>query len=204
MSTLAPSTIRGRLQFILLATLFVGPFLASYIFYFYFPQSRPEGRTNYGELILPVQEAFALELKDANGQAQSERLFTRRWTLLTVADARCDEDCENHLLMSRQVRLALNEKRVRVQRALLLLDGDNLEAISERLSEAHPQLSIVALESGALPEPLKSLTQTDSLAFFIDPHGNWVMRYPVGRERQSDFKGMQKDIKKLLRLSQIG
>ena len=40
--------------------------------------------------------------------------------------------------------------------------------------------------------------------YLMDPLGNWLMRYPTGPERDAEFKGIKKDLSKLLSVSQIG
>jgi hypothetical protein len=48
------------------------------------------------------------------------------------------------------------------------------------------------------------LQPADAVIHLSDPLGNWMMFYPELTETQTDFKGLQKDIKRLLRLSVIG
>ncbi|MGQ0618758.1 MAG: hypothetical protein ACT4QA_02390 [Panacagrimonas sp.] len=207
-SPAAGASPRGRLQFILLATLFFFPLLASYALYFLFPDLRPSGTVNYGELVLPTRTLpDALSFLDARGEAlDTAQLVDRRWTYVVLAgEGDCaDAPCLNALIMTRQVRLATNEKRSRVQRVLVLAQGNDVEAISTRLAREHPDLRVVA-ETGDAGARLSTLLVTQPAPIhLIDPLGNWVMRYPGGREKQTDFKGMNKDLGKLLRLSQIG
>jgi hypothetical protein len=201
MPTAQPSVLRGRLQFLLLATLFGAPLLAAFVLYFYFPDARPEGATNYGQLIDPARPLPALHLIEADGQPADGAALQRKWTLLTRAAGDCDESCAAKLVMTRQTRLALNEKRERVQRVLLLQDPARLAELKVRLGAEHPDLRILADRDGAAA---RFFDDGESVAELIDPLGNWLMTYPVGRPDQDDFKGLQKDIKRLLRLSHIG
>lgn len=199
-----PNTPRGRTQFLLLATLFFFPLLISYVLYFWFPDIRPSNTTNYGQLINPALPAPPLTFVDDKGAPLDESVFTIRWSYVVLAGSDCDEHCLRTLVMTRQVRLAMNEKRSRVQRVLVLSDPAAVAAVAARLKPEHPELRVIA----DVGEPGKRfsdfLQPAGAASYLLDPHGNWLLVYPVGGEIQTDFKGMQKDIKKLLRLSQIG
>ncbi len=203
----APPAPLGRLQLVLLAILFFLPLLASYAVYFWFPDLRPTGTTNYGQLLHPAQPVPALQLVDSEGQATDETAFRGRWTyLVRVPTSGCESECQRALIMTRQVRLSLNEKRPRVQRILLARDAASAKQLSDELSGEHPDLHVLADEGpGALG---KFLDQQPASVHLLDPLGNWLMTYPTllpgEGGTQEDFKGMRKDIKKLLKISQIG
>lgn len=200
----SPQGPRGRVQFVLLATLFFFPLLLSYVLYFWFPEMRPSGTTNYGQLINPAQPLPALSFVDTAGAPLDEKTFTVRWSYVVTADASCDDTCLRALVLTRQVRLAQNEKRSRIQRVLVLREAGAVAAVTQQLKAEHPDLRVIA-QSGAEGARLSDVLKPgDATAYLFDPHGNWVLVYPAGRDTQTDFKGMQKDIKKLLRLSQIG
>lgn len=197
---------RGRLQLILLATLFFFPLVASYALYFLFPDMRPSGTVNYGELLTPIQTLPEnLGFANAKGEVLDTAAFVnRRWTFVVVANEDCDEACVRALIMTRQVRALTNEKRSRVQRVLVLKQAGNLGAIAARLAPEHPDLHVIT-ETGDTGQKLSAILGAEPASInLLDPHGNWVMRYPGGRDTQSDFKGISKDLAKLLRLSQIG
>lgn len=202
-----PDAPRGRVQFVLLAVLFMGPLLLSYGLYYLFPALQPSGHVNYGELVDPARPLPAMTLIHAGAEtefAQDERLFRGRWTYLVRGANDCDDACLQALVMVRQVRLAMNEKRSRIQRVLVLDDPSAVPAVAARLATEHPDLHVMA-ETGspaALPGFLQS--SADAAIYLSDPLGNWMMVYPALTDTQTDFKGLQKDIKRLLRLSRIG
>lgn len=204
-TTAAPSNApRGRTQFLLLATLFFFPLLISYVLYFWFPGIRPSGTTNYGELVNPAQPAPPLTFVDDQGAPLTESTFRVRWSYVVLAGSDCDDACLRHLVMTRQVRLTLNEKRSRVQRVLVLSNAADVSRVAAKLKGEHPGLRVIA-DTGEPGKRLSDFLQPAGAAsYLLDPHGNWLLVYPSGGETQTDFKGMQKDIKKLLRLSQIG
>lgn len=199
-----PNTPRGRTQFLLLATLFFFPLLISYILYFWFPDIRPSGTTNYGQLVNPALPTPPMSLVGADGSKLDEAVFRIRWSYVVLAGSSCEEACLRDLVMTRQVRLALNEKRSRVQRVLVLSDAGAVAGMAARLKAEHPDLRVIA-DTGEPGKRLSDFLQPAGAAsYLLDPHGNWLLVYPAGGETQATFKGMQKDIKKLLRLSQIG
>lgn len=192
------------MQFLLLATLFFFPLLFSYVLYFWFPELRPSGTTNYGELVIPARPAPSLSLIDAKGAKLDEETLRVRWSYVVLAGSDCDELCLRNLLMTRQVRLAVNEKRSRIQRVLVLSDPAAVARVAEALAPEHRDLRVLG-DLGTPGARLSDFLQPAGAAtYLLDPHANWLMFYPSGGETQADFKGMQKDIKKLLRLSQIG
>ncbi|MGH8519682.1 MAG: hypothetical protein ACREUE_19685 [Panacagrimonas sp.] len=192
------------MQFLLLATLFFFPLLLSYVLYFWFPDLRPSGTTNYGQLVSPARPAPALSLIDAKGATLDEATLRVRWSYVVLAASDCTEACRHDLLMTRQVRLATNEKRSRIQRLLVLSDPAAVPRVAAALSAEHPDLRVLG-DLGTPGARLSDFLQPAGAAsYLLDPHANWLMVYPAGGETQADFKGMQKDIKKLLRLSQIG
>ncbi|MEK6806562.1 MAG: hypothetical protein AABY95_07930 [Pseudomonadota bacterium] len=186
MSDSAP-TPRAAKVIVPLALLFFVPLLAAYTIFFYFPEWIPEGKTNYGTLVSPARPAtgFADALKG-------------RWTYVYLADDGCTERCLEKLVQIRQIRLALNEKRQRVQRVLLVSRTDEALRLAEALKAEHPDLRVLADSDGKARE-FFAPADADAL-YLLDPLGNWLMTYPAAAES----RGLFKDIKKLLRLSQIG
>lgn len=200
----APGAPRNRVQFVLLAMLFFVPLIGSFVLYFAFPDLRPSGTTNFGELIAPARPVPSLRLVAADGRSTGEELLLGRWTFVTLGGTACDEVCVERLVMTRQLRLAMNEKRSRIHRLLVLSEPTELGTTAERLKKDHPDLEIVAEHGIAGHQFADFLEHRDAIAFLIDPNGNWLMLYPPGHDTITQFKGMQKDLKKLLSLSQIG
>jgi cytochrome oxidase Cu insertion factor (SCO1/SenC/PrrC family) len=194
------SVVRGRTQFLLLALLFAAPLIAACVLYFFLPAAQPEGRTNYGELITPARPAPAFRWLDANGQAVEDEVLRGRWSYLYLGTEACGDDCAQKLYQIRQIRLLLNEKRLRVQRVYVAPDLAALQAARERLATDHPDL-IFLTPAPESPVPFDFFSpQEPQTLYLLDPLTNWMMRYPAAAESP----GILKDIKRLLRLSQIG
>ncbi|MGQ0528885.1 MAG: SCO family protein [Panacagrimonas sp.] len=201
-----PASPRGRLQLVLLATLFFFPLLISYGLYYVFPELRPSGSTNFGQLINPAQPLPALALIDEQGKALDQTDLYGRWTYVVFADANdgCAERCLGDLVMLRQVRLAMNEKRSRVQRVLVLRDTAAVAPLVAQLKPEHPDLRVLADLSADGARLQDFLQPAGASAYLIDPLGNWLLVYQRGSDIQTDFRGFKKDLSKLLRLSRIG
>lgn len=166
--------------------LFFLPIFGAIALYFYFPEWIPSGKTNYGELVTPARPApaFAEPLKG-------------RWTYVQLADDGCAAECLQSLAQFRQIRLALNEKRERVQRVVLVPSEAAAAALGAALKAEHPDLQVIAVADGSARAFFAPQTPT---VYLLDPNGNWLMSYPAGAESRGIFK----DIKRLLKLSQIG
>lgn len=187
----------GRRQFLLLAALFAAPIVAA-VTMFAWPELQPRGRTNYGELVMPVRRMHALQFLAANGAAADAAIFKGKWSLVYLGGPECGKTCQDKLYQVRQVRTLLNEKRVRVQRIYIAPGAASLQAARTILAPAHPDLIYLAQEAQSAtrffePRGLDAI-------YLLDPLGNWMMRYPDDAE----YKGMLKDIKYLLKLSHIG
>lgn len=188
---------RARLKLLAIAALFFAPVVAAITIFFFLPQYIPEGRLNHGTLVSPARALPALALVDASAQAVPTAL-QGKWTLIYLAGANCDEQCHARLVLTRQVRLALSEKRGRVQRVYLAPGAAEAAEARALLSAEHPDLVFLA-------EPARA-----AVAFFrpgdphslylVDPLGNWLMTYTGTVEH----KGLHRDLKKLLRVSQVG
>ena len=203
------SKTRSRVQIALLGALFFVPFFGAYATYYLFPDWTPSNRLNYGELVSPTVVTPVLALRDDANQPLAADPLRGKWTLLQLARADCDENCRRELILSRQVRITLGAKRERVQRALIALDGVDLAAIRARLGADHPDLLWLRDAPGPGPRAAEIFARTPPNAVLVlDPKGNWMMFYPpVAADEaaiQKDFKGLQKDINKLLKLSHIG
>jgi cytochrome oxidase Cu insertion factor (SCO1/SenC/PrrC family) len=191
---------RGRLTLILLVLVFALP-LAAATWLYHNPEIwKPTTFTHHGQLMEPSRRLEHVALVDLPGQPFGIERFRGRWTLLHVGNARCDDACEEALVGTRQLRLALGHNMDRVQRVYLSTDASALVQIAP-LREEHPRLHLVTGEGQALAAVIAALGK-DALGhiYLLDPLGNVVLRY--GPEVSA--RDMLKDVRKLLRNSRIG
>ncbi len=193
------ATPRGRPQFLLLAALFFAPLLAAVLLYFVFPQWQPQGHTNYGELLSPARPLPASGLRDPDGTQADAGALRGRWSFVYLGGEQCDARCADKLYQIRQVRTLLNEKRQRVQRVYIAHSADALAAARQQLDAEHPDLRYFLDTPAQAYHRFFGAADPHAL-YLVDPLGNWLMIYGEGAES----KGILADIKKLLRVSQIG
>lgn len=196
-------TRNARIKFVVLALLFAAPVLGAYLMYFHFPEQMPSATTNYGRFFDPVRTLpESLQVQDVDGESTRDPLLGK-WTLVHWVDGDCGSHCEQQLVLTRQTRASLNDKRERVRRLLVTTDAARLGELQQRYQELHTDLEIVA----AKQDLAMLLEQGQRGIVLLDPLGNVLMSYqPKSGEAgiQEDFKGIRKDLKKLLKLSNIG
>src|SRR5689334_7406288 len=94
-------TASGRLKMFIVLLVCAAPVVASYFTYFVI---RPEGRTNYSELIEPLRPIPAtLPLTDLQGRAVATGSLKGQWLLVVVSGGACDKRCEHYLWLQRQL-----------------------------------------------------------------------------------------------------
>lgn len=197
---------RARLQFVLLGLLFFAPFVIAYSAYWLFPNWAPEGRVNYGTLITPTRPVPELALGDADGKPIVGNPLRGKWTMVQLLGSDCDEACRRELILTRQTYATLGAKRERVQRLLIAADGVDLSALKARYGAEQPDLLWLRDLSGNRAVATFFDGTPPNSVMLVDPLGSWLMVYPHAASEaavKADFKGMQKDINKLLRLSSI-
>ena len=201
MTTSPAGARRSRLGLIGLAALFFVPLALSFLLY-YGTSWRPSGTTQHGDLIEPPRPLPAIPLVPVTGgPAQAEGL-RGAWHLVYLGPADCGQPCRDSLVLTRQVRLALDKDVTRVRR-VYLYPGEASPAGA--LATEHPDLLLASLagEAGAglLAEFPKGAAAAEAGQWFlVDPLGNLMMAYPA----DVTPKGLLKDLERLLKLSHIG
>ncbi len=159
--------------------------------------------TNNGILITP---AVTTERSEMTGfdefSAANMKELSGRWLLVNVIpDKNCNKPCVEAMRKTQQLRLMLNKDLTRVRRVTLLFQDSDPEMAKSwwqedtRLLRARPAQSLIA--------KFRSITGgklSDGMLFLMDPFGNIMMRYESG----FDPYEVKRDLKKLLRISQIG
>jgi len=196
---------RSRWPFYLAAVIFLGPLIAAFVIYRWYPELLPSDHTNYGTLIDPPRPLPNWSLVDADGQPVADA-WHGHWSLVYVGSSpECEAPCQERMHFGHQLWLALNEKREKLQRIYLAQDKERATALRAALSGENAEMQW--LTAGGDTEAYQfrwffELRNAESL-YLVDPLGNWIMTYmptPGPDGVQQDFKGMQKDLKKLLKL----
>ena len=189
-------TRRGRMRMLLVLLVCAAPVIASYLAYYVI---RPEGRTNYGELILPTRSLPALALRTLDGAAVPARTLRGQCLLVAVAPSSCGERCQTTLFMQRQLREMLGRERDRLDKVWFVTDDGSLAAPLRAAVEAAPAMTVLRVERDALARwlaPADGQVLEDHL-YVVDPMGEWMMRMPADAEPSR----VKRDLERLLRAS---
>lgn len=167
------------------------PFIASYTLFFMDVRPNP---VNYGEL-LKVKPLSGSALNQSNDTIFRMRDLRGKWALLSVDSGKCDEACRKKLYYMRQVRTVQNAEKDRIERVWLI--DDDVKPASEIVNEFKGTWLLSAKDSELLKQfPAEGL---HDYIYVIDPIANLMMRFP----KDSDPTKMAKDIKRLLKVSQL-
>ncbi len=183
-------TSRGKL--LLLIGVFALPVVAAYIAYLGW---RPAAHGNYGELlrVTPLLKTAGTRL---DGQAFDVGALRGKWLMVHVGGAACDAACAYRLYLSRQVRTAQGKDQSRIERVWVLTDA---QAPDAALLKTHPGLIVWRPADRGFVAQFPGVGEGDQL-YVVDPLGNLMMRFPA----EPDPKRMMKDLRLLLKASQIG
>lgn len=193
----ARRTTMGRVKMLLILLVCAAPVIASYFTYFVV---RPEGRTNYGELIDPQRPLpESLVFADLQGQPMSAASLRGQWLLVVVSGAACDADCEKRLWLQRQLRETLGREKDRLDKVWFIVDDQPVRTETLQAIQAVAPPTVLRVQRDALAGWLQPAAgQTLEQHFYVvDPLGNWMMRAPGDPEPAK----LKRDLEKLLRAS---
>jgi len=187
----------NRVQMVLVFIVFAAP-VAGAFFY------KPTSFNNYGDLYRPVRPVANLEMQGKEGPVELDSL-RRQWVLLVKANGECAKACEDNILKIRQLRFMQNNNMTRI-RTVFIHTGLS-EAVANDLDAKYSPIETYAVEKSKFDDWTQILKLDDAPIdaekdrfYVIDPAGNLMMSYPA----TADPGAIQKDIKRLLKTSQIG
>jgi cytochrome oxidase Cu insertion factor (SCO1/SenC/PrrC family) len=185
--------LTSRSKFLMLIGVFVVPVVAAYLAYFGW---RPAGHTNYGDLIqvTPLQRTSGTTLEGTPFDLESLR---GKWVMVHVGPANCDASCVQQLYLMRQTRVAQGKEQSRIERLWVLTDKGTPDAA---LLQAHPGLHVWQPVAASFIAQFPATQSQAEHIYLVDPLGNLMLRFPA----RTDAKRMMKDLKLLLKASQIG
>ena len=184
------------------------PVIASYFTYFVI---RPQGRTNYSELILPTRPLPKLPLLDLGGSSVDAASLKGQWLLVVVSGGACDARCEKYLWLQRQLRETLGREKDRLDKLWFITDSlpprpQTLQAIGASAgaggvagANAGAGATVLRVPEPALAQwlaPAQGSSPSDHM-LIIDPMGELMMRVPI----DPDPARLKRDVEKLLRAS---
>ena len=189
-----------RIKFLALIAVFLSPFVGGWLALYVFDVKPTSG--NYGTLIAPVKKLSWPVLESSDGLRHTAG-FGRKWVLLLFAGKSCDELCRSNLFYLRQLRILLGRDTLRLQN--VLISSAPLSAETKIYLQDFPDLKIIennqdaALHREFYLEGYGEVGAAPKM-YLVDPDQNLMMHYPA----EIDQDRVLDDIKKLMKLSQIG
>ena len=190
-------TTRGRWKLLMVLAVCASPMIASYFTYYVI---KPEGKTNYGEIIDPRQFPVPqLNAVNAEGKNQELSSLKGKWLMLQIDRGSCATACQKKLYDMRQLRTAQGKEKERIQRVWLITDDAPVE---EKLKQGIAGTELLKVSPSVLEKwlPVEQGASIYDHIYLIDPLGNLMMRYP----KDADANKIKKDLSKLLKASAIG
>ncbi|MCZ6882353.1 MAG: hypothetical protein O7F15_05015 [Gammaproteobacteria bacterium] len=189
-----------RVKFIALVAVFLSPFIGGWMALYVF-EIRPESG-NYGTLVRPVKKLQWPVLESVTGVRYDDG-FDKKWTFLLLTRQACAEQCRSNLYYMRQIRTLLGRDTARLQNVLISTPAIDVQ-LKAYLTD-YPNLVVI---QGEGQESLFSQFQVNATEqagstprlYLVDPDDNYMMYYPA----ENDHYRILDDIKKLMKLSQIG
>lgn len=179
---------KSRLFLLLIFLACAAPIGASLFVYYVW---QPSKLMNHGELMptkpLPENSFVSLDGKPVKLQAEG------KWTLLVLDSGNCEAECRQRLYDVRQVALAFELNKDRLQRVWAVSDTSKPDA---ELLKEHIGLQLIR----ATPELTNFLPQPSvGRIYLIDGQGNQVLRY----QPKPEPKRMIKDVSRLLLIKKM-
>jgi hypothetical protein len=192
----AKRTGHGRLRMLMVLLVCAAPVIASYFTYYVV---RPEGRRNFGDLIEPMRALPDATVQRLNGEMLHLPDLKGQWLLISVAGGNCQQDCQRQLYLQRQILTGLGKERARTEWVWLISDQAQVPSdILPGLKEA----TVLRMDAAALSQWLQAASneRLEDHLFLVDPHGQWMMRFPPKLTTEGALK-TKRDMERLLRAS---
>ena len=183
----------ARTKLLLMLGFFAVPVLAAWLAYFGW---HPDKHKNYGSLltVTPLSHTQGMKM---NGVPFNLDSLKGKWLMVYVGEAACDATCSKQLYYMRQSWISQGKDQERVERVWVVTDTG---IPKPALLKSHPGLHVWRADQAAFLDQFPTEGPQTHHLYMVDPLGNLMMRFPAN----PDPKGMIKDMKLLLKASQIG
>lgn len=181
-----------RAKMLLVAGIFALPIAASFIAY-HTLDLKPTG--NYGELLLPPATITSHAHARLDGSEFRFEALRGKWVIVVSDSGACPQACRQKLDIVRRARLALGREAGRVARVFV---ADDLAPPPAVTAPPFEGVEVVRTPAGLQLPP--GATNDRAHIYLIDPLGNVMLRWPAA----ADAKRMLRDMKRLLKASQVG
>ena len=181
-----------------LFAIFVIPLLVAAVMFTMRDQWSVTNPISHGQLIHPAQPISQFEFISLKNLAYTKDYLQGKWTFVLYVPTSCNLECEAALFKLRQSIHASGKDINRLQ-YVLLSEPSTPPQVNQEIQLRHPKLLIGQLVKWQTDAEQQESFKT-GIVYLIDPLGNVMMRY----DANTTSKGLLKDLKKLLRVSNIG
>jgi hypothetical protein len=185
---------KGRNMLLILAGIFVLPFIMAALLHFL--DIRPGGKS-FGNLITPPVSLTTPQLNDVHGNVFSPEQWQKKWNIVMIDHHGCDASCQSILDKVNRVHISLAKEAKRVQRILILSSSG-----SDFRSEIHkkfPNLKVLTGDTEPYVATYEAVASEPSI-YLVDPLGDLMMQYP----QEIASKELRGDLVRLLKNSWAG
>ena len=183
--------IKSRIYFILIILSFIGPLIFATLMYIYRDSLPIAPPSTNGELL----ESMINIHKNSTSEKTLKTFSNKKWSLIFVVRGnKCDKTCSEILHLIRQTRISLNQDSSRVMN-IVITDQKN-DDIEGLIKSDYKNINKLID-----PKLLDNELLNNGTLYISDPLGNIFMFY---NKENLNFKGLRKDLKKVLKISQIG
>jgi hypothetical protein len=175
---------------------FIGGWMALYVF-----DVRP-ANGNYGTLVQPVKRLNWPVLESTKGD-RYENGLGRKWSFVMFSDGVCAELCQSNLYSIRQIRTLLGRDTPRMSN--IFISTQPLDDGLKTFFAEYPNFIVIdeVVEKGLFEQfqiEGEDAVGASPKLYLVDPDQNYMMHYPA----ENDQHKILEDIRKLIKLSQIG
>ena len=183
--------IKSRIYFVLIILSFIGPLIFATLMYIYRDSLPIAPPSTNGELL----ESMINIHKNSTSEKTLKTFSNKKWSLIFVVRGnKCDKTCSEILHLIRQTRISLNQDSSRVMN-IVITDQKN-DDIEDLIKADYKNINKLID-----PKLLDNELLNNGTLYISDPLGNIFMFY---NKENLNFKGLRKDLKKVLKISQIG
>ncbi|HEY3326428.1 MAG TPA: hypothetical protein VGK14_04590 [Novimethylophilus sp.] len=192
---------KGRFMLVMLVLVFALPVLGVVILHS--ADWRPGGKS-HGELMQPSRALDFPLLNTAGNKPFTAPDWHRKWHMVYITAATCDQNCRDALHTMRQLHASLAKEIDRIERVWLIAGAVPTDQVSQlrQVQRDYPDL-IVLPDAAALTTQFNlshSQAASGERVYLVDPMGHLMMSYPRG----ADPYGMRKDLVRVLTYSWTG
>lgn len=186
----------GRWKMLAVLLVCAAPVVASYFTYYVL---RPTQQRSYGELIAEQPPLPDVQAQTLDGRSVNLSSLKGQWLLVSTSTAACEQRCQDHLYLQRQLRETLGREKDRLDWVWLISDQ---QAVPEKILPAAEQATTLRVPSDVISGWLKASAghALDEHLYVVDPQGHWMMRFPASMDKATAGKA-KRDLERLLRAS---